>query len=389
VEYSTSDGTALAGVDYVATSGTLTWMDGDISDKTFTVPIVDDLLQETDETVILTLTSPTGDAYLGTLRQTTLTISEGWTRWEANPVLGPSGAGMAWDDDEVGHPSVLGPDDGLAMYMMWYEGKDQATGTEQIGLCVSMDGVTWEKRGWPLLSPGGPGEWDESCISAPSACYDVSTGLFFLFYNGEDVAGNLQIGVATSSDGLIFQKSPSNPVLSPGAPGSWDAGGVGYVSVLKDGSSFRMWYTGADTLLPSGLLQIGTAVSPDGITWSRVPWNPVLSPDPLSCEEPGVAFPGVIDDGIAHRMIYTAGVSPVSSSRTGIGYAFSSDGGMTWRKYQDAFGLPAPILEVGAPGEWDDGGILGADWSSISPPRMWYEAENSAGESRIGLATHP
>ena len=40
VDYATADGTDLAGRDYTAASGTLTWADGDTTDKTFTVPIL-------------------------------------------------------------------------------------------------------------------------------------------------------------------------------------------------------------------------------------------------------------------------------------------------------------------------------------------------------------
>src|SRR5262249_41044280 len=72
VNYATSNGTATAGSDYTATSGTLTLADGETS-KTFTIPILDDSLVENDETVNLTLSSPTGGASLGS--QTTATLS--------------------------------------------------------------------------------------------------------------------------------------------------------------------------------------------------------------------------------------------------------------------------------------------------------------------------
>ena len=42
VSYATTDGTALAGSDYMATAGTLEWADGDGSNKSFDVTIIDD-----------------------------------------------------------------------------------------------------------------------------------------------------------------------------------------------------------------------------------------------------------------------------------------------------------------------------------------------------------
>ena len=57
VDYATGDGTATAGADYTPTGGTLDFAPGETS-KTFSVPIVDDLLSEPNETVKLTLLEP-------------------------------------------------------------------------------------------------------------------------------------------------------------------------------------------------------------------------------------------------------------------------------------------------------------------------------------------
>src|SRR5206468_476438 len=59
VRYSTSDGTATAGLDYATTSGLLVFADGQLS-KTFSVPIFDDTLVEGPETINLTLSNPIG-----------------------------------------------------------------------------------------------------------------------------------------------------------------------------------------------------------------------------------------------------------------------------------------------------------------------------------------
>src|SRR5579859_55941 len=63
--YATVNGTALAGVDYVATNGTLSWADGDTAPKSVVIPILDDGIVNGDKTFSLQLSAPTGGAYLG------------------------------------------------------------------------------------------------------------------------------------------------------------------------------------------------------------------------------------------------------------------------------------------------------------------------------------
>jgi hypothetical protein len=76
VQYATvGGGTATAGADYTTASGTLNWADGDSSNKTFTIPIADDTLNEAAEIVNLALSNPTG-ATLGSPQGATLTIND-------------------------------------------------------------------------------------------------------------------------------------------------------------------------------------------------------------------------------------------------------------------------------------------------------------------------
>jgi hypothetical protein len=58
VDYATSEGTATAGADYTATSGTLTFTAGQTS-KIVNVPVLGDTLNEADETFTLTLSNAT------------------------------------------------------------------------------------------------------------------------------------------------------------------------------------------------------------------------------------------------------------------------------------------------------------------------------------------
>lgn len=73
VNYATSNGTATAGSDYTATSGTLTFAAGELA-KTFSIPITNDSTLETDETINVTLSAAGGSSTLGTLSTGTVTI---------------------------------------------------------------------------------------------------------------------------------------------------------------------------------------------------------------------------------------------------------------------------------------------------------------------------
>jgi RHS repeat-associated protein/uncharacterized repeat protein (TIGR01451 family) len=87
INYATSNGSATAGADYVAAAGTLTFADGDTTDKMITVTIKDDTLAEGNETLFLTLSVPTGGATLGEPKTAMLTIAD-------NEAL-PTGADLA------------------------------------------------------------------------------------------------------------------------------------------------------------------------------------------------------------------------------------------------------------------------------------------------------
>ncbi len=70
VRYSTANGTATAGQDYTPVAGTLTWGPGDESNKSFTIPILDDGTKDGNETILLTLTNPTGGGAVSSERGT-------------------------------------------------------------------------------------------------------------------------------------------------------------------------------------------------------------------------------------------------------------------------------------------------------------------------------
>ena len=75
VNYATANRTATAPGDYTATSGTLTFAAGETS-KTITVPVVDDTIDERNETFSVTLSNPTNAVLSTTATTATGTITD-------------------------------------------------------------------------------------------------------------------------------------------------------------------------------------------------------------------------------------------------------------------------------------------------------------------------
>jgi hypothetical protein len=72
VNYATTDGTAVAGTNYVKTEGSVTFGVGEVS-KVIQIPIIDDPTADPTLTFTVTLTSPTGTGFIG--GQSTATVN--------------------------------------------------------------------------------------------------------------------------------------------------------------------------------------------------------------------------------------------------------------------------------------------------------------------------
>ncbi len=75
VKYSTADKEATAGKDYTAVSGTLTFADQETS-KTITIPVINDVAVETDETFVIRLSDLSGGVTEGTYVEAVVTITD-------------------------------------------------------------------------------------------------------------------------------------------------------------------------------------------------------------------------------------------------------------------------------------------------------------------------
>jgi hypothetical protein len=159
-------------------------------------------------------------------------------RKHPRPVLS-HGPYRSWDERVAADPDVLHIG---SFFYMYYLGQDRADPPRQrLGLARSADGVNWEKlRSNPVLTPGEPGSFDENGIGEPAVWQ--SNGFYWMLYTGRDAREYRRLGLARSADGVRWTKMPA--VFSGSE--EWDSKVICDPTVLVDGSGIRVWFGGGD-----------------------------------------------------------------------------------------------------------------------------------------------
>jgi hypothetical protein len=128
VDYATADGTATAGADYTATSGTLSFA-ATQSTRTFTVPITTDTTQEGNETFTVVLSNPSGGSSIARATATATILNEdGLSAGDATVTEGDSGT------TQVTVPVILNAPASGEVEVAWTTANGTATaGTDYVG----------------------------------------------------------------------------------------------------------------------------------------------------------------------------------------------------------------------------------------------------------------
>ena len=190
---------------------------------------------------------------------------------------------------------------------------------------------------------------DTSTFKLADPGIDVSTGFitadgtWVIVYENVSVLDPWVIARATAPGPTGPWTVESTPILTPGAAGSWDAGGVEWPSVVKVGNRWAMYYAGVDKPAGAGTGAIGVAFSDDGKTWVKQP-APVLQAD-QPWEHKTIGRPRVVSTPSGYVMLYTG------LDITQRGLATSPDG-LTWTS------LPGPSIDR------SDFPITGGSWDS-------------------------
>src|SRR5262245_61208652 len=307
----------------------------------------------------------------------------------ANPVLRPATSGVL-DGDGVDDPALAKVG---TTYYMWYSGTAEDGGGPALFLATSTNGTIWVRAngGAPVLQ-GTAGAFDEDGVYGGDVVYDPAdvTAPFKLWYSGRaDVFGG--IGFATSTNGVTWVKyvgggSVPVPVVNHGPAGSADSFAAADPSVLKDGSTWKMWYTGDD----SSKKRIAYATSPNGIAWAK--GGKVVAP-----EDPGTSA-NIAFGAFAPTVWKTAsGYSMVLTGRKIVGggvfqtklMSSTSSDGITWS------GPSVALNPSGSSTNFDFSNLnspdLLQDPGSPAPYKLYYSGNTIDAHgnfhTRVGLAS--
>ncbi len=237
-----------------------------------------------------------------------------------------------------------------------------------IGIAASKDLVHWSRVGQIV----------------PEASYEKNglvngrvirlDGKLHLFYNSYGNGAKDSICHAVSSDGLHFERDPSNPILR--AEGSWNNGRAIDCDVVLFKGKLWLYFATRD---PSGKIQMLAAATADAhsgfgrAAWSLAGDGPILRPE-LPWETRCIEAPSLVARGDELFLFYGGGYN---NDPQQIGCARSKDG-IHWTRL-----FKQPLIPNGAPGSWNSSESGHPGWFRAPDGQeyLFFQGNNDQGHS--------
>jgi predicted GH43/DUF377 family glycosyl hydrolase len=212
-----------------------------------------------------------------------------------------------------------------------------------IGIAESHDLKSWTKVGEILPKQ----QVEANGIAAPGAV--VIGGKVHLFYQTYGNGPRDAINHAWSSDGIVFERDPGNPVFHPDpATAKWSVGRAIDADAFVQGDKLMLYYATRD---PDFKVQkVGVASAPLSSKFTKGDFTnlnnakSILEPE-LAWERSCIEAPSVIRHAGKLYMFYAGGYNNEPQQ---IGVAVSTDG-VKWKRLSDK-----PFLANGPKGSWNE-----------------------------------
>jgi len=208
-----------------------------------------------------------------------------------------------------------------------------------IGIAESDDLKGWRRIG--EITPGA--DYEAKGLCAPGAL--VRNDTIHLFYQTYGGGRTDAICHAWSTDGLTFERDPSNPIFRP--TGAWNCGRAIDAEVVAFRGKYFLYFATRDPQFERQLL--GVATAPLGTDFRRSDWTLALD---ASILEPQLPWEGKCCEGATvieyKKKLYMFYAANYNNCPQQIGLAVSNDG-IHWQRCSDQ-----PFLRNGLPGDWNE-----------------------------------
>jgi predicted GH43/DUF377 family glycosyl hydrolase len=200
-----------------------------------------------------------------------------WTRTDEEPLFTMSDVPISATGALV-LTGLVQPD---GTWVLYYHTFTAATSPGYIGrITAPAPTGPWTFDESAVLSPGSEGEWDDLQVMRVNVL-PTDDG-YVMYYAGVNHDNESRIGMASSPDGLAWEKydnpatneapyAESDPILEPEA--DWEGSWLGRPEVVHTSDGWVMLYEGGRGN------QTGIAISEDGVQFKRYEANPFLTQD--------------------------------------------------------------------------------------------------------------
>lgn len=249
------------------------------------------------------------------LKRIGLATSDDLIHWEKQGLLIDNGPPGSWNAGGVSAPALVRHDGQWWLFFDGFPEPGYEQGRSGIGAATSTDLRTWRQLPQnPLMRPNdNPGTWDAQNLYQ---CFVLRRdNRWWMYYNARNNGGIEQIGLAHSNDLLAWTNHPDNPLLTNGPWGeSLDFVIAADPWIIRRGGRWNMFYFGYDGTHARELL----ATSTDGIAWEKWPGNPVIDVGPAGTYDEGHAHkPCIIEHkGVWYHFYVAEGTVDGRQQRT-------------------------------------------------------------------------
>src|SRR3569833_2779012 len=205
VSYATANGTAVAGSDYTAISGTLTWSSGDTAAKTINISVSDATAFSGSKTFGLALSNPASGASIGEPASTTITISGDLS---TAPAPAPAGT-LAFSAPSYSVSQALGT---VSVSVKRTGG---SAGGIQVSYSTTADTAI---AGTNFTAASGTLTWSDGDSSAKSVAIAISASTVFSGTRSFGVALSAPTGGATLGAPNVAAVAITGSAVATGAP---------------------------------------------------------------------------------------------------------------------------------------------------------------------------